>query len=68
MVWLLICAAPMRLPQALAWMVHRENSNCLPPFWEPRVVRPGAALTYVSQVGRGPARQEGTGSRACTHS
>ncbi len=37
-------------PQALAWMVHRENGNGLPPFWEPRVRQAGGALSYVSQL------------------
>lgn len=38
--------------EALAWMVRRENSNALPPFWGPRVADAGGRLTYVSQVGR----------------
>lgn len=25
--------------EALAWMVHRENSNALPPFWDVHKVR-----------------------------
>ncbi|KAL4458507.1 hypothetical protein ABPG75_013372 [Micractinium tetrahymenae] len=36
--------------EALAWMVQRENSNGLPPFWEPRVKQAGGSLTYVSQL------------------
>jgi SWI/SNF-related matrix-associated actin-dependent regulator of chromatin subfamily A3 len=27
--------------EALAWMVARENSGALPPFWEPHKVRVG---------------------------
>ncbi|EFN54350.1 hypothetical protein CHLNCDRAFT_135608 [Chlorella variabilis] len=36
--------------EALAWMVRRENSNALPPFWGPRVADAGGRLTYVSQL------------------
>ncbi|GAB4821905.1 hypothetical protein N2152v2_008951 [Parachlorella kessleri] len=35
--------------EALAWMCKRENSNSLPPFWEPRL-GPAGGLTYVSQL------------------
>lgn len=36
--------------EALAFMCQRENSNGLPPFWEPRLSQAGGPLTYVSTV------------------
>ncbi len=43
----------LHLPQqqeALAFMCQRENSNGLPPFWEPRLAKEGGPLSYVSSV------------------
>jgi SWI/SNF-related matrix-associated actin-dependent regulator of chromatin subfamily A3 len=33
--------------EALAWMITRENSNALPPFWEAQPGRGGGAPQYV---------------------
>ena len=43
--------------QALAWMAQRENSNALPPFWEPRFA-PGSTtqLVYTNQASAAMAR------------
>lgn len=45
----------LALPQqeALAFMCQRENSNGLPPFWEPRLAQAGGELSYVSSVSAG---------------
>jgi len=32
MTWRATCVSPY-LKEALAWLVHRENTNALPPFW-----------------------------------
>ncbi|KAI7841955.1 hypothetical protein COHA_004482 [Chlorella ohadii] len=36
--------------EALAFMCQRENSNGLPPFWEPRLAKEGGPLSYVSSL------------------
>lgn len=52
--------------EALAFMCQRENSNGLPPFWEPRLAQAGGELSYVSSVSTGaPMGVNAPARRAC---
>jgi SWI/SNF-related matrix-associated actin-dependent regulator of chromatin subfamily A3 len=36
--------------QALAWMVHRESNEVLPPFWELMPQEPGKPVVWANTL------------------